>query len=209
MGKIKRGILGGFSGKVANVIGGSWKGIAYMRAQPLSVSNPNTPAQQTQRGKFDWTRRAASALLSSIVQTFWNQYASAQSGYNLFISRNIDAFDQNGVITGANFNATIGNITPAPISSTSADAVANEVTLNWTDNSGEGTAQATDRAIVVIYNVNEDQWYSSTGSVQRNATTATISNIDQTAGDNIQIWLSFRNDNNATGTSDYDNAISA
>jgi hypothetical protein len=27
MGKINQGILGGFSGKVGNVVGGSWKGI--------------------------------------------------------------------------------------------------------------------------------------------------------------------------------------
>jgi len=30
MGTIKRGILGGFSGKVANVVGTSWKGIALL-----------------------------------------------------------------------------------------------------------------------------------------------------------------------------------
>ena len=31
MGTINQGILGGFSGKVGTVIGGSWKGITYMR----------------------------------------------------------------------------------------------------------------------------------------------------------------------------------
>ncbi len=40
MGIIKRGILGGFSNKVANVVGSSWKGINTMRALPLSVANP-------------------------------------------------------------------------------------------------------------------------------------------------------------------------
>jgi len=41
MGKINQGILGGFSGKVGNVIGGNWKGIDYMRVKPASVANPN------------------------------------------------------------------------------------------------------------------------------------------------------------------------
>ena len=40
MGTIKQGILGGFSGKVGTVIGGSWKGISYMRSQAQSVKNP-------------------------------------------------------------------------------------------------------------------------------------------------------------------------
>jgi len=34
MGTIKKGILGGFSGKVGTVIGGVWKGIEYMRSIP-------------------------------------------------------------------------------------------------------------------------------------------------------------------------------
>lgn len=37
MGTIKQGILGGFSGKVGTVIGGSWKGISYMRLQAQSI----------------------------------------------------------------------------------------------------------------------------------------------------------------------------
>ena len=52
MGIIKQGITGGFSGMVGNVVGGSWKGIAYMRIRPVSVANPQTVGQQDQRTKF-------------------------------------------------------------------------------------------------------------------------------------------------------------
>ena len=52
MGKISQGILGGVSGKVGNVIGGSWKGIDYLRIKPSSVANPRTEGQVTQRYKF-------------------------------------------------------------------------------------------------------------------------------------------------------------
>ena len=52
MGKIKQGILGAVSGKVGGVVGSSWKGIAYLKVLPASVANPNTAAQQTQRGAF-------------------------------------------------------------------------------------------------------------------------------------------------------------
>lgn len=48
MGKINQGILGGFSGKVGNVIGGNWKGIDYMRVKPASVANPQTEGQVNQ-----------------------------------------------------------------------------------------------------------------------------------------------------------------
>ena len=52
MGIIKRGILGGVSNKVGNVVGSSWKGIATLRSLPLSVANPNTLAQRNNRTSF-------------------------------------------------------------------------------------------------------------------------------------------------------------
>lgn len=52
MGTIKKGILGGFNGKVGNVVGASYKGVAYMRSLPQSVANPRTPAQMAARMRF-------------------------------------------------------------------------------------------------------------------------------------------------------------
>lgn len=39
MGTIKQGILGGFSGKVGTVVGGTWKGISYMRSIAQNIKN--------------------------------------------------------------------------------------------------------------------------------------------------------------------------
>lgn len=52
MATIKKGILGGFSGKVGTVIGGNWKGIDYMRSLPKKSSKPATALQNDQRIKF-------------------------------------------------------------------------------------------------------------------------------------------------------------
>jgi hypothetical protein len=52
MGRIKKGILGGFSGKVGTVVGANWKEISYMRSLPQKVKNPRTEAQRKQRSKF-------------------------------------------------------------------------------------------------------------------------------------------------------------
>lgn len=50
--KIGGGILGGVSGKVANVVGAKQKGNDYIRAMPQNVANPKTLAQVNQRTKF-------------------------------------------------------------------------------------------------------------------------------------------------------------
>jgi hypothetical protein len=45
MGKIRQGILGGFNGTVGTVVGGSWKGTAYMRGKAQSIKNPRTKSR--------------------------------------------------------------------------------------------------------------------------------------------------------------------
>lgn len=52
MGKIKQGILGGFSGTTGSVVGASWKGIAYMRGKAQSIKNPRTTKQVDNRTRF-------------------------------------------------------------------------------------------------------------------------------------------------------------
>lgn len=52
MGKIKQGILGGFSGKVGNVVGQRINGEWIMKAYQGEVRNPKTALQQKQRDIF-------------------------------------------------------------------------------------------------------------------------------------------------------------
>jgi hypothetical protein len=52
MGRFIKGILGGFSGKVGNIIGGNWKGISYMRSLAEPSKKPPTEQQLMQRARF-------------------------------------------------------------------------------------------------------------------------------------------------------------
>jgi len=45
MAKIKRGILGSFSGKIGPIVGGSWKGIAYIREVSQKTPKERSKAQ--------------------------------------------------------------------------------------------------------------------------------------------------------------------
>jgi len=201
MGKIKRGILGGVSGKVANVVGGSWKGIEYLRALPTSVANPRTPAQVNQRDKFTNATKLASQLVTPIITPFWNQYASEQSGYNLFISRNIAAFNNSGLSSPGDFNLTIGPITPAPISSASWNSSTQEVTINFTNNAGTGNAQGTDQAIAAVYSLNTQEVKTNVSTVQRSAGSITVDGSHVSSGTEFVAMLSFRNQDDESGES--------
>lgn len=87
---IKRGILGGFSNKIGNVVGTSWKGISVMRSLPQSVHNPKTEAQEEQRTNFAVASKLGSQLLDSVIKPFWDKRAIRMSGYNLWVQTNLD-----------------------------------------------------------------------------------------------------------------------
>lgn len=96
MAVIKQGILGGFLGKVGSVVGGNFKGIATMRAMPLSVANPRTAAQVGNRTRFSYVTAFAGVIGTAFIQTYWNRKAQKMSGYNMFTSVNKDVFDSEG-----------------------------------------------------------------------------------------------------------------
>ena len=52
MATFEKGILGGFSGKVGNVVGVRWRGMNIMRSLPQRGSYVPTPEQLEQRLKF-------------------------------------------------------------------------------------------------------------------------------------------------------------
>jgi len=88
MGIIKQGILGGFLNKVGSVVGTSWKGRAVMKAMPLSVANPRTASQVSNRNQMSKVVKLASAILSAFIIPLLNRAAGSISGYNLFVKLN-------------------------------------------------------------------------------------------------------------------------
>lgn len=70
MAKITQGILGPVSGKVGNVVGGSWKGVDYVRGY-IIPANPKTSLQTENRDKFAEIVRLSKAMLSSLLRYYY------------------------------------------------------------------------------------------------------------------------------------------
>lgn len=195
MGVIKQGILGGFSGKVANIVGSSWKGIPVIKSLPLSVANPKTPAQTEQRNRLTGVVAAARTLLAALIQPYWNPFAQQESGYNAFVSENIANFAA-GVFTNfANFFSTRGSLLGVVQGASSASAGTNTITIPWTDNSGQSDALGTDEAVVVVYNSDQGYWLVDAGNATRAAGTLAIADNAMVANDNLQLYLSMSRPN--------------
>lgn len=149
MARINRGILGGFKGKVANVVGSSWKGIETMRARPISVLNPRTTSQVNNRNRFSSVSLLAASMLSSIVKPLNDRFAQKQSGYNLFCSRNKDVFNAAGAFVGANLVLCTGKLGNDVIESATKTG-ANQVTVAWSDVPVGSYQQTSDLMYIVI-----------------------------------------------------------
>lgn len=190
MGVIKQGILGGFSGKVANVVGSSWKGIAVIKAKPLSVANPRTAGQVAQRSTLSAIVADARLLLAALIQPFWNPFAQKMSGYNDFVKTNIAAYDENGLNTPASFFSMRGSLLGVVAAVASASAATNNITINWPNNTGQSDALGTDEINVVIYNETQGYWVADMGSAIRSAATVVVTDTVMAQADVLRVYTS-------------------
>ena len=153
MGKIKQGVLGGFSGKVGTVIGSFWKGLAVMRGLPVGKRGNPTASQLQQQAKFSLMIKFLQPLTDLLNLTF-NSLAVGMSGLNKALSYNVQ-----NAITGVYPALTVdypmlllsrGDLLVA-IGPAAASAVAGKVDFTWTNNSGPGKVRATDTAFVAVF----------------------------------------------------------
>lgn len=193
MGKIKQGILGAISGKVGSVVGSSWKGIAVLKAMPLSVSNPKTAGQVSQRGKFSNAILLAQALLSLVIKPYWDRFASKKSGYNAFIQKNIALMAGKLPSPITSFVMSIGKMTSTAFSAV-VDISSASVSISWVNDSGEGYKLPTDTIIGVYFNVTKSKYGVLAYDAVRSAGGDTIVTDLQGSqvGDQIYVFTAFR-----------------
>ncbi len=209
MGTISKGILGGFSGTVGTVIGGSWKGIDYMRSMPSRRSNALTPAQVDQHRKFALAIKFVQTMAGLVMISFRN-YAVKMTGTNNAVS-----YILKNAVTGVSPIFTIdyslvlisrGDL-PNVLSPTAAAATGSKVTFNWGDNTGVGKAKATDKALLVVHCPEMNMTIYTTGSANRSALTETL-NVGTFAGKQAETYIGFISaDGKEIATSTYTGSV--
>ena len=192
MGKINLGILGSFSGKVGNVVGGSWKGISYMRARASSVANPRTDGQMSQRSKFALVLGILKPI-TGFIRVGYKRFTTKQTAFNAAMS-----YILNNAITGTfpDFSVDLskvlvsrGNLTPA--SNAAAIGAGGSIGLTWDDNSASNMASATDKAVVVVMNpVRAEAVYETAGSL-RSTGIHEIAVPADWLGESVEVFLGF------------------
>ena len=191
MGTINKGILGGFSGKVGTVIGGTWKGIDYMRSKSNKRSFVPSQKQLEQQAKFALMMRFLQPLTALLRITF-NNFAVKQTGMNSAFSYNIEnavaGTYPNYTIAYANVLVGRGDL-PNVLGPAVTSGAGSVLTFSWTDNSGVGNAQPTDEALFVAYCPDLKQSIFA-GGATRSAVTGDL-NLLSFAGKVVETYITF------------------
>jgi hypothetical protein len=189
---INKGILGGFSGKVGNVVGGSWKGIDYMGSKGTRRNFTASEKQLAQQLKFALVMSFLQPMAGLLNITF-RDFAIRMTGIN-----NAFAYSIKNAITGVYpsfaIDYSLALVSRGDLPNALAPAVTSGagslLTFSWTDNSGVGIAKATDQAILVAYCPAQKQAIYTTAGGLRNALTGEL-NLTPFSGLAVETYIGF------------------
>jgi len=164
-----------------------------MRTKPIEVHNPKTQLQLQQRSKFSLMVELSRMFLG-FIRTGFKQVAIGMSQFNVFMKTNISE-----VITGTyptysiDFTQLIvskGTLTGADNGIATAVA-GHKITIDWDDNSGNGDALATDKAMQLIINYTKKAVIQDTTAKTRVDITNQLTVPAAWVGDQVHVYLSF------------------
>lgn len=162
MARVKNGVLGGFSGKVGEVIGQNYAGISTMRAMPKYVTNPRTPAQEAHRALMASAGAFLAPFSWALSFSTWAK-SKVKNGFNETLRKNFGKWrldPQDGVllnIEGLELGEFIGEPLASP--SVTLQAIHDGDTLlplelQWSNN--QTSPYANDDDLVFLWAVLED-----------------------------------------------------
>jgi hypothetical protein len=191
----EKGLLGGFSGKVGTVAGGSWNGIDYMRGNPTHISNPRTVAQQDQRARMSAMIKFLSPLKDFLRLGFKSKAVkmsafNAATSYNLAhaVIGNFPDYEIDYSKLMVSQGKLPGAVNPQIISTASG-----QIKFTWDDNSSDRDASPDDRAILLVYNPQKESTVTSFGESFRASGSQTIDLPGSMEGEELVCYISFRN----------------
>lgn len=194
MARLKKGILGGVSGKVGNVVGGSWKGVDYLRSIPSSVNSSNTVLQQGQRVKFSLLMQFLRPM-KEIVRLGFHAHAGKMTAFNAAMSYNYNHAITGDYTTGfalaySDLRLSLGDL--EPISGVVAESTeAAKLSLNWEDNSAVSGAASTDILYVAVYNPLKNNAVVRINAALREDLTLDVMLPAAYSGDTVHIYTGF------------------
>lgn len=98
MARLLTNISGHVSGKIMDVVYVRYKGGTYIRKAPQVRKETRTPAMLLNQQRFASMHNFCAQFKFNLIPQIWNDAATTNSGYNLFMKSNSPAFAKDGSI---------------------------------------------------------------------------------------------------------------
>ena len=135
---ISKGILGGFHGKVGEIVGSSWRGINVIRSLPKRVKRASTEKQIIQRAKFSLVIAFIKPLREFLLKSYNDRSLKQLTSTNLISSEilreAVKGEYPNLILDYSKITISKGSLTQLP----DLNYVKTEKTLDLTWKSNEG-----------------------------------------------------------------------
>lgn len=201
MGQIKKGILGGFSGKVGSVVGATWRGKDIVRSRPKASTKAPSEAQLKQRERF----RVAQYFirpLKPLLALYFGEPTGSKSRVELassYFLKDVVFYENDDLVI--DFDRVIiskGDL--SPVYNLEKTTTGRTTELSWTDNSGQGSAVETDLVTVAVYNEAFGDWFLFEDIATRGDESAQINlpSYVGTANNKMYLFLHAANSNKAS-----------
>lgn len=192
MAKINKGILGAFSGKLGPVIGGSWKGIPYIRGVPTPLKRKSTAAQIESRQKLIYMNNLLVPFHPYITIGFMHQ-AVHKTEISAAFSKNyhqaVTGLHPNYTVIYNEFVISMGDlpmVTNVAMELLSPDTI----NLTWVQNRSKKTA-FNDQLMLVLYCPELHLADGFVGGVKRATQHCTFQFNPKMAGKRLEVFFSI------------------
>ncbi len=192
MGKVKDGVIGGFSGKVGPVVGGKGKNGYYVRSLPTGGNPSRSDKQRSARSKFGVAIGLAK-MLTPFLRVSYREFAAVRSPFNVAVScilgAAVVAGEDGPVIDFDRVLVSHGGLTSAE--GATAEVTDDKVSFFWADNSDKGNAAGTDVVLLLVYNKELGQPAYDVNAAHRQDGKATLILPDGWKAESLAVYLGF------------------
>ncbi len=161
MGKIRQGILGGFSGKVGTVVGASWNGIYYMRGLPQSYKKSRSSKQKMQQGYFRELIALSGQLSDDDLKAIYPKRPKGMTRRNLLVKQ-LAAFavvsDDTKTVDLANL-CTLGNAPTTDLPKVKVDVKRSGLQISWDETTYYRDQHPDEYPVIMLANITQQKLF--------------------------------------------------
>ena len=161
MGKIKQGILGGFSGKVGTVVGSYWNGIFYMKALPQSYKKSRSGNQKMQQGYFKELVTLSMSLSNEDLEFIYPKKPKGMSRRNLLVKQlaSYAAVIDKSKTVDLDSMCTLGNAPMTDLPAVSVNANRSDLQISWDGVTYYRDQHPDDYPVILVANITQQRLF--------------------------------------------------